>query len=386
MKLLFCERNLFMQKDVEDALSVMGISFRCVSYVFEDPNNDDFYATHLHNFLSEDSYDAVLSINLVPVIADVCHDMNIPYLAWCYDACWEFSREDIFFYPTTYIFHFDRRSCEDYIQCGYANVFYMPLAANCRRLDALNVSAEQVKNYHSQVCFLGSMYEKYLTQQPWFASQLCASDYKDLLCYLDEQTQLYTHHSLWDDITPSYITAISSRTPSGVDIHRIPLIATCSSIIAGRQRKFVLHKLAALFPLTLYSGSMTNPVEKANYKWRASYYSQMPLVFRCATINLNLTIPPIQTGLPLRVLDILGAGGFLLSNAQDELSDFFQIGKELDTYHTLDELIDKIAFYLSHPETARQIAQNGHDAVKKQFSFEKQLSKIFCLSGLSHLI
>lgn len=42
MKLLFCERNLFMQRDIEDALTRMGIDFRCVSYVFNDPNRDDF--------------------------------------------------------------------------------------------------------------------------------------------------------------------------------------------------------------------------------------------------------------------------------------------------------------------------------------------------------
>lgn len=126
MKLLFCERNLFMQRNIEDALTHMDIDFRCVSYVFNDPNRDDFYASRLRHFLSEDTYDAVLSVNAVPVIADVCHDMGISYLAWCYDACWEFSRTDIFYYPTTYIFHFDRRSCEDYKRCGYSNVFHMP--------------------------------------------------------------------------------------------------------------------------------------------------------------------------------------------------------------------------------------------------------------------
>lgn len=384
MKLLFCERNLFMQRDIEEALIRMEIDFRCVSYVFENPDNDDFYYSHLQSFLTEDHYDAVLSVNLVPVIADVCHDMNIPYLAWCYDACWEFSRSDIFYYPTTYIFHFDRRSCEDYKQSGYPNVFHMPLAANCNRLDSLSLTPEQLPHYQSEVCFLGSMYGKYLSERPWFASQLAPEDLKQLMHYIDEQTLRYVHRTLWDDITPEYIAGISSRTPSGVSIHRIPLIATCSSIIAGRQRQTVLTQLSEHFPLTLYSSAFTNPVPSAIYKWRASYYSQMPFVFRHATINLNLTIPPIQTGLSLRVLDILGAGGFLLSNAQEELSDFFEIGKELDTYNTLEELEDKISFYLAHPEIAHQLARNGHDAVAENFSFEKQLTKIFKLSGLLH--
>lgn len=384
MKILFCERNLFMQKDIEEAFTRMGIDFRCASYVFKNPDSDDFYCSHLRHFLREDIYDAVFSINLVPVIADVCHEMNIPYLAWCYDACWEFAREDIFFYPTTYIFHFDRRSCEDYKQCGYPNVFHMPLAANCHRLDNISSTTAQLQEYSSKVCFLGSMYEKYLAEIPWFSSQLPPADLERLMRYIDEQTSRYIHHTLWDDITPQYITDINTRTQGGVPIKRIPLIATCSSIIAGRQRYTLLNYIAEHFPLTLYTTSMTNLVPKSICKWRASYYSQMPLVFRHATINLNLTIPPIQTGLSLRVLDILGAGGFLLSNAQEELSEFFHIGTELETYSTLEELTDKISFYLAHPDTAKQLAKSGHIAVKERFSFEGQLTKIFQFAGLSH--
>lgn len=383
MKILFCEYNLFMQRDVEEAFTRMGIDFRCASYVFKNADSDDFYCTHLRRFLTEDTYDAVFSVNLIPVIADVCHEMSIPYLAWCYDACWAFTREDILFFPTTFIFHFDRRSCEDYRQCGYPNVFHMPLAANCHRLDRLSASPAQQQEYHSDVCFLGNMYEKYLTETPWFSSLLASSDLENLLRYIDEQTLRYTRHTLWDDITPEYIADLNTRALQRGAIKRIPLIATCSSMIAGRQRDLVLHHIAERFPLTLYTNSITNPVPKAAYKWRAGYYSQMPFVFRHATVNLNLTIPPIQTGLSLRVLDILGAGGFLLSNRQEELSDFFHIGKELDTYDTLEELTDKLSFYLAHPDTARKIAENGHTAVKERFSFEGQLAKIFQYAGLS---
>lgn len=384
MKILFCEYNLYMQRDVEEAFTRMGIDFRCASYVFDNRDADDFYCSHLRHFLTEDVYDAVFSVNLIPVIADVCHEMGIPYLAWCYDACWAFTREDILFYPTTFIFHFDRRSCEDYKQCGYPHVFHVPLAANCHRLDNLCATPDKQQKYSSDVCFLGNMYEKYLTETPWFSRLLSPSDLKKLLHYVEEQTRLYSHHTLWDDITPEYITDINTRLQQASPVRRIPLIATCSSMIAGRQRQEMLHYVAERFPLTLYTSSMTNPVSGAIYKWRAGYYSQMPFVFRHATVNLNLTIPPIQTGLPLRVLDILGAGGFLLSNRQDELDEFFQIGTELDTYDSLAELTDKLSFYLAHPDTAKRIATNGHAAMKRHFTFEGQLAKIFTLAGLSH--
>ena len=77
--------------------------------------------------------------------------------------------------------------------------------------------------------------------------------------YIEKQTERYVHHTLWDDITPEYIEAISSRTPSGVQIYRIPLIATCSSIIAGRQRRKILNELAEHFTAVLLTILFQSP-------------------------------------------------------------------------------------------------------------------------------
>lgn len=46
------------------------------------------------------------------------------------------------------------------------------------------------------------------------------------------------------------------------------------------------------------------------------YYEVMPHVFKQSKINLNITLRSIQSGMPLRAWDIMGAGGFLLSNYQ----------------------------------------------------------------------
>ena len=47
----------------------------------------------------------------------------------------------------------------------------------------------------------------------------------------------------------------------------------------------------------------------------------MPYVFRNSRINLNITLRSIKSGIPLRCMDIYGAGGFLLSNYQTDLFD-----------------------------------------------------------------
>lgn len=373
MKLLFCQRNLLMQRDMEETFQRMGIFFRCASYVFSNTDSDDYFCSHLRHFLTEDCYDAVFSFNFIPLIADVCHEMNVPYISWCYDAGWEFKRLDALFYDTNYVFHFDRHACEAYQSYGYPHVFHLPLAVNCNRLDALPCTPDILLQYRSDISFVGSLYEQYTQSLPSIFRTLNPQEQTALLNYIDNQSEFYTDHALWDVLNPDVVPDVLTR---------LALIAACSGIIAGRQRKVMLERVSHEFPLTLYTTSSADILPKADYRWRASYYSQMPFIFRHSTINLNLTIPSIQSGLPLRILDVLGSGGFLLTNPQPELSDYFTLGKDLDTFSSLDELCEKLSFYTAHPDIASRLAANGHAVVKDAFSFEQQFQKIAKISGL----
>ncbi len=102
----------------------------------------------------------------------------------------------------------------------------------------------------------------------------------------------------------------------------------------------------------------------------------MPRIFHLSRINLNFTSKPIRTGLPLRVWDILGAGGFVLTNYQTEITEYFEPGKELETFASEDELLDKISYYLEHEEERRQIARNGYEKVKAEASFELRIRQM----------
>ena len=86
-----------------------------------------------------------------------------------------------------------------------------------------------------------------------------------------------------------------------------------------------------------------------------------------------MTIKPIQTGLPLRIFDILGCGGFLMTNYQSELQNYFDIGIDLETYSSLEELVDKCAYYLSHEQERAQIAQNGYQKVCSMHTYPHRI-------------
>jgi spore maturation protein CgeB len=101
----------------------------------------------------------------------------------------------------------------------------------------------------------------------------------------------------------------------------------------------------------------------------------MPAVFKSARINLNSTLRANRTGIPLRVVDVLGAGGFLLTNIQSEMLDFFK-EDELATYETTAEAIEKISFYLENEDLRHTIAAKGHERILKDFTYEDRLSRM----------
>ena len=102
----------------------------------------------------------------------------------------------------------------------------------------------------------------------------------------------------------------------------------------------------------------------------------MPKVFQASKINLNMTIRPIETGLSLRVWDILGCGGFLLTNYQSEIPDYFEIGRDLETYESMEELEQKIQYYLTHEEERLEIAINGYEKVARHHTYEIRLAQM----------
>lgn len=107
--------------------------------------------------------------------------------------------------------------------------------------------------------------------------------------------------------------------------------------------------------------------------------SEMPRIFHLSKINLNITIRPIQTGLSLRVWDVLGCGGFLLTNYQSELPEYFEIGTDLETWSDLDELVQKTDYYLTHEEERRQIARNGYEKVRKLHTYKARITAMLRL-------
>lgn len=102
-------------------------------------------------------------------------------------------------------------------------------------------------------------------------------------------------------------------------------------------------------------------------------------VFYSSKININITMRSIESGVPMRIFDIMSVGGFDLSNYQEEIPELFEEGKEIVTYKTPEELLEKADYYLSHDKERQQIGINGYKRIKKCYTYEQQIRKIISI-------
>ena len=108
-----------------------------------------------------------------------------------------------------------------------------------------------------------------------------------------------------------------------------------------------------------------------------SYTAEMPDIFHTTKINLNITLRSITSGIPLRAIDILGCGGFLLSNYQPELCEYFTPDVDFVYFEDPDDLAEKVTYYLSHEKEREDIAYHGYQTLTQNFSYPVQVSRMF---------
>ena len=78
-----------------------------------------------------------------------------------------------------------------------------------------------------------------------------------------------------------------------------------------------------------------------------------------------------------RNFEIPGSGGFLLTSNADNLTDYYKDGKEIVIYKDIDDMINKIKYYLEHNEEREAIAQAGYERTLREHTYEKRFNNIF---------
>ena len=78
----------------------------------------------------------------------------------------------------------------------------------------------------------------------------------------------------------------------------------------------------------------------------------------------------------------MGAGGFLISNYQEELAEYFVRDEDMVIYEGIEDAIEKISFYLEHDDIREKIARSGRTKTLEFHTMQERLDIIFETVGI----
>ena len=383
MKLLLYDACVYTQNDMMDVLYRMHIPFRNIVYKLKDVEHDEFFSYHFTKKLREDTYDAVFSVNYYPIIAQICYKENIKYISWSYDSPLNIPNiEKTLGYATNFFFLFDRIEYEKYKNRGFDTVYHLPLGINVKRLESMEISDLDKKKYTVDISFVGEIYDSLFSH---LLAPLPEYDKGYIEALVAAQLKIYGYFFIDEMITDEWMERINKAYRAlgqETALKKHGLSAAIAKQVTHIERITLLGILSEVYKVRHY-GRKTDPLlSKVDFAVTINYYTQMPKVFRLSKINLNPTLKCIQSGIPLRALDILASRGFLLSNYQIELGEYFIDGEDLVFYHSMEDALIKTEFYMKNEELRHKIAKNGYEKVIRYFSYEERINTLLELSGL----
>ncbi len=110
---------------------------------------------------------------------------------------------------------------------------------------------------------------------------------------------------------------------------------------------------------------LSSPLRK-RLKFRAVYGEALSKIFGSSKIILNFIRAQNGDANNFRTFEVTGFGGFLLTTRTSEQCELFEEDREIVCYSDVNELRDKICYYLAHGDQRGKIAEAGHVRAERE--------------------
>lgn len=341
----------------------------------------------LMTYVEEHRVQAVVSIYFVMNAALAAYKSGIKYISILWDAPYMEVYNPLGRIDNVWISTFDRLDRERFREYGIPHALYQPLSVNKEKVMAWNREIQKTLQGHyiHEICFVGNLYG--------------SNSYKDDLAYIPTELRYYFNSIFeeaafkWDGVNRvygktgaeliEYIKRISPQfsIPNRQDVEDVRYFECYDLIreIANIERIAVLNLLAEDHSVHLYTSDHKTAREKlqgVEIGPRVEYGKAASLVYAGSRINLNISLKGIEGGTPQRIMDIMGAGGFVLSTYCEETAELFEEDREIVMFRTPEELAEKADYYLTHDREREQIARRGYEKVLGCYTYENKIKEL----------
>jgi len=145
-----------------------------------------------------------------------------------------------------------------------------------------------------------------------------------------------------------------------------------------RRTKIFRELIRRRLPIMIYTGSKLQ--SKLLNKWvrKPVWGRKFALLHSISRIGLNIHIESDLTWKAnMRTFEIPASGTLLLTDNIEVVKEYFTPGKDIDTWNTSDELIEKIDYYLSLSlEDIFPMIENGQRKAIKEHTYKNRVLKL----------
>lgn len=390
LNVLYANWRCFGATDILEAFRELRIAVYEIEISDTSHERIDWdFVEQLGTVIKENKIEFVVSFNFFPSLSEACYKYGKKYLAWVYDSPSLKIYLPSIINECNYVFTFDRAVAMELKRKGVETVYYSPLAVNTKRLAQLQPEEGNRDKYGCDIAFVGSLYNE---KHHLYERLVEKTNNSYMIGYLEgimeAQIRVYGYNFLMESLTPPIVQAMYESMPVEVqkgaltDRKFIYADYFLCRRMAYLERTRILTRLSEKYQVYHYTNDANAHIGKVINKGKVDYYDEMPLAFQFAKINLNMTLRSIKTGIPLRAMDIMGAGGFLLTNYQEDFFLHFQPDEDFVYYGCMEELEEKVSWYLRNDSVRERIAKSGREKIEKNHSYKKTLGEMLKVVGI----
>lgn len=384
MKIIYVNWACFGAEDAVEALYNLGHDVY-VTQLSEESHVqlDHEFMEKLSKLIDKQKANVVFTFNYFPSVSEVCEQKGCRYLAWMYDNPYTKVYDRSITNKSNYVASFDSWLEDDMKKKGIDTVHYVPLAVNTRRLNGLTITEADKKRFSSDISFMGSLYNE---AHNFYDRLVEMSRDVELQGYLDgvmtAQKKMWGYNFLAESLSQEVVNKIDKYLPYQVEdgsyISKREVYADyyLARRLAYIERVELLECLGRYFSVVHYTHNKEVRIGNVENRGLLHYFKEMPKAFRLSKININTTLRSIRNGIPLRAMDILGSGGFLMSNYQSDLFKHFEPEKHFTCYSSVEEAVDKANYYLRHESERQKIVENAIHIMQQEHTYEARFRKL----------
>lgn len=385
MKILYVY-GMAKTKDIPITLRKLGYQVEEYAKVQENSILKDEEIEAIVSHVKRHQITHLMSIHLIYNLAVAAYQADIKYVSVIWDAPYiklysPFGRLDHCWFSV-----FDKLDQERFQNAGIPHTLYQPLAVNPEDVTmwSRNARKQLAGKYINDICFVGSLYEdnlydKRVHNMPPVITDYFNSVFEEAAFCWDGKNRIYGQTS---KEMLQYMSMISAdfRVDNRLEIDDTAMFEIMYLVrkIANIERIATLGTLSEAYHVTLHTTSKVEDGVLGNVEVKLPVRpgKDAAVVYAGSKINLNISLKGIEGGTPQRIMEIMGAGGFVLTNYCHETAELFEEGKEIAMFKTPEELFEKADYYLKHDKEREQIAKAGHNKVLECYTYDKKLEKL----------